>query len=93
VSSRFYRGGPLDGVAAQSASAVAILGAAFLGAPVSTSTVVASSMVGVGAARRRRHVHWPTVRTVATAWVATVPACAALGAGLFELGRLSGALP
>jgi PiT family inorganic phosphate transporter len=93
VSSRLYRGGPLDGVAAQSASAAAILGAAFLGAPVSTSTVVASSMVGVGAVRRHRHVHWPTVRTVVTAWVATVPACAALGAGLFELGRLCGAFP
>jgi PiT family inorganic phosphate transporter len=93
VSSRFYRGGALDGVAAQSASAVAILGAAVLGAPVSTSTVVASSMIGVGAARRRRHVHWPTVRTVITAWVATLPACAILGACLIELGRLSGAMP
>jgi PiT family inorganic phosphate transporter len=92
VASRFYRGGPLDGVAAQSASAAAILGAALLGAPVSTSTVVASSMVGVGAARRHRHVHWPTVRTVVTVWVATVPACAALGAGLVALGRLCGAL-
>jgi PiT family inorganic phosphate transporter len=93
VSSRFYRGGQLDGVAAQSASAVAILGAAFLGAPVSTSTVVASSMIGVGAARRRRHVHWPTVRTVISAWIVTVPACAILGACLIEIGRLSGALP
>jgi PiT family inorganic phosphate transporter len=92
VSSRFYRGGPLDGVAAQSASAVAILGAALIGAPVSTSTVVASSMIGVGAVRRRRHVHWPTVRTVITAWVVTVPACAALGAGLVAFGRLIGAL-
>jgi PiT family inorganic phosphate transporter len=93
VSSRFYRGGPLDGVAAQSASAVAILGAAYLGAPVSSSTIVASSMIGVGAARRRRHVHWPTVRRVVYAWVVTVPACAALGACLIELGRLCGALP
>lgn len=57
VSSRFYRGGLLDGLAAHSASAVVILGAASVGAPVSTSTVVASGMIGVGAARRRRHVH------------------------------------
>jgi PiT family inorganic phosphate transporter len=92
VSSRFYRGGLLDGLAAQSASAVVILGAASLGAPVSTSTVVASGMIGVGAARRRRHVHWPTVRTVVCAWVITVPACALLGAVLVELGRLAGAL-
>jgi PiT family inorganic phosphate transporter len=60
VSSRFYRGGLLDGLAAQSASALVILGAAAVGAPVSTSTVVASGMIGVGTARRRRHVHWPT---------------------------------
>jgi len=92
VSSRFYRGGLLDGLAAQSASAAVILGAASLGAPVSTSTVVASGMIGVGAARRRRHVHWPTVRTVVSAWVITVPACAVLGAGLVELGQLVGAL-
>jgi len=88
VSSRFYRGDPTDGLAAQSASAITILVAASLGAPVSTSTVVASGMVGVGAARRRRHVHWPTVRTVVLAWIVTVPACALLGAALAELGRL-----
>jgi len=89
VSSRFYRGGPVDGLAAQGAAAASILGAAWLGAPVSTSSVVASSMIGVGAARRRRHVHWPTVRTVISAWVITVPACALLGGGLVELGRLA----
>jgi PiT family inorganic phosphate transporter len=92
VSSRFYRGDLLDGLAAEGASALAILGAAGLGAPVSTSTVVASSMVGVGTVRRRRHVHWPTVRTVASAWVITVPACAVLGGCLVELGRACGAL-
>jgi PiT family inorganic phosphate transporter len=92
VSSRFYRGGPLDSLAAQSASATTILVAAWLGAPVSTSTVVASGMVGVGAARRRRHVHWPTVRTVIAAWMITVPACALVGAGLIEVGRLTGVI-
>jgi PiT family inorganic phosphate transporter len=92
VSSRFYRGGLLDGLAAQTASAMVILGGGALGAPVSTSAVVASGMVGVGAARRRRHVHWPTVRSVVSAWVITAPACAVLGALLVELGRLFGTL-
>jgi inorganic phosphate transporter, PiT family len=92
VSSRFYRGGLLDGLAAQSASAAVILGAAALGAPVSTSTVVTSGMVGVGAARRRRHVRWPTVRRVVSAWALTVPACALVGGALVGLGRLIGAL-
>ena len=88
VSSHFYRGGPLDDLAAQGASAMTILGAGWLGAPVSTSTVVASGMIGVGAARRRRHVHWSTVRTVMVSWALTVPACALLGAGLVGAGRV-----
>jgi PiT family inorganic phosphate transporter len=91
VSSRFYRGGLLDGLAAQSASAAVILGSAVLGAPVSTSTVVSSSMIGVGAARRRRHVHWPTVHRALSAWVITVPASALLGGGLVGFGRILGA--
>ncbi|MDA8356814.1 MAG: inorganic phosphate transporter [Actinomycetota bacterium] len=90
VSSRFYRGDPTDGLAAQGASAATVLAAAWLGAPVSTSTVVASGMIGVGAARRRRHVHWPTVRTVVMAWAVTVPACAVIGAVLVGFGRAAG---
>ena len=87
VTSRFYRGGPLDDLAAQGASAMTILGAGWIGAPVSTSTVVASGMIGVGVAHRRRHVHWPTVRTVVIAWIYTVPVSALLGAGLAGLGH------
>jgi PiT family inorganic phosphate transporter len=88
VSSRLYRGGPLDGLAAQAASAVAILGSSFLGAPVSTSTIVTSGMVGVGVARRRHHVQWTRVSIVVMAWVLTVPACALVGAGLVAVGQL-----
>lgn len=92
VSSRFYRGGPLDGLATEGASAVVILGAAFLGAPVSTSTVVASGMVGTGASRRRRHVQWRAVGSVLSAWVITVPACALIGGCLAGLAKLAGVM-
>jgi PiT family inorganic phosphate transporter len=89
VSSRFYRGGPLDGLAAQAAAALTVLGASYAGAPVSTSTIVASGMVGVGVARRRHHVRWTTVFTVVMAWIITVPACAAIGAGLVAVGQMA----
>jgi len=49
---------PLDGVALQGASSAVIIAASALGAPVSTTQVVASSVVGVGGGRARwRHVH------------------------------------
>ncbi len=90
VSSKFYRGSPLDGLSAQGAAAAVIIGAALLGAPVSTSTVVDSAMIGTGAARRRHHVHWPTVGTVAGAWAVTVPVCALAGAAVEAAFKLAG---
>ena len=77
-----YRIRPLDGLASQGSSTLVIGGAAMLGAPVSTTHVVASSVVGVGAARRRRHVRWPVVREILLAWVVTMPACAAIAAAV-----------
>jgi len=79
VGRRIYRIHPTDGLASQSASAAVILGASLLGAPVSTTQVVASSVVGVGGGRRRwRHVHWQIVRRMGVAWVVTLPASAAI---------------
>ncbi|MGB8022228.1 MAG: inorganic phosphate transporter [Candidatus Nanopelagicales bacterium] len=82
-----YRIRPLDGLVSQGASTLVIGGAAVLGAPVSTTHVVASSVVGVGAARRHRHVRWPVVREILLAWVVTMPACAAIAAAVALLGR------
>jgi PiT family inorganic phosphate transporter len=72
---------PLDGFASQSGSSAVILAASYAGAPVSTTHVVASSIVGAGVGRRRwRHVHWQVVRSIGLAWVTTLPATAALAA-------------
>ena len=84
VGRRIYRIHPLEGLSSQSSSAGVILGASFLGAPVSTSQVVASSVVGIGAGRRRlRHVNWYLVREIGLAWLVTLPASAAIAAAFF----------
>jgi PiT family inorganic phosphate transporter len=81
VGRRIYRIQPIDAVASQSASAGVIFGASLAGAPVSTTQVVASSVVGIGGGRRRwRHVRWRLVRQIATGWLVTLPATAVLGA-------------
>jgi PiT family inorganic phosphate transporter len=77
---RIYPLRPLDGLVSQAGSAGVILSAAALGAPVSTTHVVASSIVGVGAQQRWRHVRWSVVREMGLAWVGTLPSCAALAA-------------
>ena len=74
----------LDGLASQTASASTILGSALIGAPVSTTHVVASSVVGVGTGQAWNRVRWGVVREMLLAWVLTLPATAVMGA-VFDL--------
>ena len=74
---------PLDGVSTQGASAGVLIAASALGAPVSTTQVVASAVVGTGGGRGRwRHIHWQVVRAIGLGWVLTLPVCAAAAAVL-----------
>ena len=85
VGRRIYRIKPIDGLASQTASAGVIVAASVLGAPVSTTQVVASSVLGVGGGRRRwRHVHWAIVRQMGLAWLVTMPVTAVIAG--FTLG-------
>ena len=88
VGRGIYRIQPIEGLASQTASAAVIFGASLVGAPTSTSQVVASSIVGVGGGRWRwHHVHWEVVRQMGLAWLITLPATGALAIGVFELWR------
>ena len=88
IGRRIFRLAPIDGFTSQTASAAVVLPATYLGAPVSTTQVVASSVVGVGGGRRRwHHVRWTVVRSIAFAWLLTLPAAAALGAIMLVIWR------
>lgn len=88
IGRRIFRLASIDGFASQSASTAVILPASYLGAPVSTTQVVASSVVGVGGGRRRwGHVRWSVVRSIAFAWLFTLPAAALLGAIMLVIWR------
>jgi inorganic phosphate transporter, PiT family len=81
IGRRIYRIQQIEGLASQTASSAVIFGASLLGAPTSTSQVVASSVVGIGSGRRRlHHVNWAVVRQMGLAWLITIPATALLAA-------------
>jgi PiT family inorganic phosphate transporter len=83
IGRRIFHLHPIDGFSSQAASTAVILASSYVGAPVSTTHVVASSVIGVGVGRRRwRHVRWTVVRTMGFAWLATLPAAALLGSVL-----------
>ena len=83
LGGKFFKIRPVDGFAAQMASAVVILGASLVGGPVSTTQVVSSTIMGVGAAERVNKVRWGVAQEIATAWLLTIPATALLAAGIY----------
>ena len=83
LGGKFFKIRPVDGFAAQMASAVVILGASLVGGPVSTTQVVSSTIMGVGAAERVNKVRWGVAQEIATAWLLTIPATALVAAGLY----------
>ncbi|HXG75431.1 MAG TPA: inorganic phosphate transporter [Gaiellaceae bacterium] len=88
IGRRIYELRPLDGLANQTASAAVVLGASLVGAPVSTTHTVASSVVGAGLGRERwGRIRWAVVRELGLAWLTTLPATALLGAVLLSLWR------
>ena len=80
LGARMYRVRPIHGFAAQIAGAGVILGAALLGGPVSTTQVMSSSIVGVGAGERLSKVRWNILGEMVVAWLLTIPVSAGLAA-------------
>ncbi|MDD5305994.1 MAG: inorganic phosphate transporter [Deltaproteobacteria bacterium] len=71
---------PINGFAAETAAAAVIATASAIGAPVSTTHVISSAIMGVGAAKRISAVRWMLARDIVWAWILTIPITAALGA-------------
>lgn len=71
----------------QYAATGVVLAASLLGGPVSTTQVVASSVIGVGASRRLSGVRWTAARNIAYAWIFTIPAAAGFSAGVAAVLR------
>jgi PiT family inorganic phosphate transporter len=80
LGGKFYKIQPVHGFSAQTTSALVILGASLLGGPVSTTQVVSSAIMGVGAAERVNKVRWGVANEILLAWLITIPATAIIAA-------------
>ena len=79
---------PIDSLDSQIASSVTILLSTAAGAPVSSTQVVASSVMGVGAGERAKMVQWSVGKHMVVSWMLTIPASATLAALIFNILRL-----
>ena len=76
---------PVNGFAAETTASLVIYGASTLGIPVSTTHVISTSIMGVGATKRLSAVKWGIVERIVWAWVLTLPATGITGYLLFRL--------
>ena len=86
---RIFQLEPVHALDSQISSAAVLFGATAFGAPVSTTHVVATSVMGVGAAERVSAVRWQVARHILQAWGTTIPAAALVAAAIEAAVRLS----
>jgi inorganic phosphate transporter, PiT family len=79
---------PMQGSCAETAGAITLFLATFLGIPVSTTHTIAGAIAGVGAARRVSAVRWNIAGGIVIAWILTLPASAFLAALAYYVARI-----
>lgn len=76
---------PIHGFAAETSATMIIIGASHFGLPVSTTHVISTAIMGVGATQRLSAVRWGVAGKIVMAWVLTLPICIALAWGIVRL--------
>jgi PiT family inorganic phosphate transporter len=76
---------PIHGFAAETSSAAIILVSSHFGMPVSTTHVVSTAILGVGATKRLSAVRWGIAGKIVMAWVLTLPVCIGMAWGIVRL--------
>lgn len=79
---------PVNGFAAQTGAASTILVATLFHAPVSTTQIITTTIMGVGSSKRLRSVKWGVAKDIVWAWVLTIPVTALISAGIIFIVKL-----
>ncbi|MFI6686321.1 anion permease [Streptomyces sp. NPDC050485] len=81
---------PPQGFAAEATGASIMFGSAFLyQAPISTTHVITSAIMGVGATKRVNAVRWGVAKNIILGWFITMPAAALVAAASYLVVRLA----
>jgi PiT family inorganic phosphate transporter len=78
---------PINGFAAETASATILVTAASLGMPVSTTHSISTAIMGVGFAKNPGAVRWTVIERIIWAWILTIPAAGGVAYVLYKLAR------
>ncbi|MBA5793805.1 inorganic phosphate transporter [Flavobacterium sp. xlx-214] len=88
MGSKITKVTPLEGVAAETAGAVALYVTEHMGIPVSTTHTITGSIIGVGITKRISAVRWGVTISLLWAWILTIPVSALVAMGVYHLVHL-----
>ena len=78
MGSKMARIVPVNGFAAELGASSVILTATMFHAPVSTTHIITTAIMGVGASKRFSSVRWAIVKDILVTWIFTIPGCAVI---------------
>lgn len=81
---------PVHGFAAETSAIAVIAGASSMGLPVSTTHVITTCIMGVGATKRLTAVRWGVARKIVLAWIVTLPMCIGIAWIVFKFLSIIG---
>lgn len=79
---------PVNGFAAQTGAATVIFIATLFHAPVSTTHIISTTVMGVGASKRLKSVKWGVAKNIVWAWVITIPITASVSALIITIIKM-----
>ena len=79
---------PVGGFAAETSAAAVIQTMTAIGAPVSTTQVISTAIMGVGASKRLSAVRWSVAKDIVSTWLVTLPATMLIGAAVAFIIKL-----
>lgn len=81
---------PVQGFAAETSASIVILAASFMGMPVSSTQMIAGSIIGVGSAKSLKEVSWNVPHKFVYVWIFTIPGAGLVGAFVYAIANWMG---
>lgn len=80
VGRKIFKIKPVHALVSQANSSLTVLFSTLLGAPVSSTQVITSGVMGVGTAENRKLVHWRVGKDLVVSWFLSIPVTMVLAA-------------
>jgi PiT family inorganic phosphate transporter len=90
MGSKVFKLQPVHGFSAETSAAAVIAGMSLIGAPISTTHVISTAIMGSGASQGLSAVRWGIVKNIIIAWIVTIPASGVVAGLLYFIYRLLG---